>query len=523
MKTTLTIAGAAALLTASRLAAQTSSPDAATFYLLLGKDTIVAEHASRTATELQGEMIDRLRGGRVVFVAALAPDASISRLATRAYRPGLDSAGEIATFQPVGVDMNVTLGNGQTTKLPSLAGALPILNPSTAFIEQVVRRAKVLAVDGNATVVVYVAGSSAAVRASATFIGRDSVSLAYGGVAMRLAIDDEGRVLGGVVPAQNVRIVRTPGSAPLAAAKRDYSAPADAPYVAEDVVVTTKEGLRLTGTLTLPKDRPRGRVPAVVTITGSGSEDRDEQSAALPAYRPFREIADTLGRRGIAVLRLDDRGINGSDLGPVTATSADFANDIRAGVAYLRTRREIDSTKIALLGHSEGGLVAPMVAQTDKSIRALVLMASPASPGAAILKWQQRYVVDSVAHITGALRDSALAQYQRNTDAMAAQLPWMRWFLEHDPVVVARQITGPAVLILQGENDRQVPPSEAGKLAQAFLESGNRRVDTMRFSRANHLFVTDTIGGFAYEKLPSLAVQKDVLGAIAKWLTDVFR
>src|SRR6185503_1913446 len=105
-----------------------------------------------------------------------------------------------------------------------------------------------------------------------------------------------------------------------------------------------------------PRDRPRDGLPAVVTITGSGPEDRDEYSGLIPGYRPFRELADTLGRRGIAVLRLDDRGVNGSDAGPITVTSADFADDIRAGIAYLRSRVEIDGARVGIVGHSEGGI-----------------------------------------------------------------------------------------------------------------------------------------------------------------------
>ncbi len=287
------------------------------------------------------------------------------------------------------------------------------------------------------------------------------------------------------------------------------------------MIVRTPAGLRFSGTLTLPSPR-KGRVPAVVTITGSGPEDRDEQSPALPGYRPFRQLADTLGRRGIAVLRLDDRGMGESDAGPSTVTSADMADDIRAAIAYLRARPEIDTARIAIVGHSEGGVIAPMIAETDKQVRAIVLMAATASPGRAIVSSQQHYIVDTVAKLGGAQRDAALAQYARNTDSIAAAVPWMKWFLEHDPSEIARHVTTP-VLILQGQADHQVPASEAEKLAAAFRAGGNRRVTVRMFPETNHLFVTDTIGGFSYEKLPSLAVRKDVLGAIADWLSMTLR
>ncbi|MGH7718668.1 MAG: serine aminopeptidase domain-containing protein, partial [Gemmatimonadaceae bacterium] len=129
-----------------------------------------------------------------------------------------------------------------------------------------------------------------------------------------------------------------------AAERKDYSAPLGAPYTAQDVTVSTPMGHTLAGTLTLPHGASRtSTVPAVVTITGSGAQDRDESLGSPPGYRPFRQLADSLGRRGIAVLRMDDRGHGASTGNHRAATSADFAEDIRAGLAYLRTRPEIDA------------------------------------------------------------------------------------------------------------------------------------------------------------------------------------
>ena len=119
--------------------------------------------------------------------------------------------------------------------------------------------------------------------------------------------------------------------------KPDYSAPADAPYLAEDVVVQTPAGHTLAGTLTLPKGASRAKpVGAIVTVTGSGPQDRDE-NIGLQGFRPFRQLADALARSGIAVLRMDDRGTGASGGTFKGSTSADFAEDIRAGLAYLRT------------------------------------------------------------------------------------------------------------------------------------------------------------------------------------------
>ena len=170
--------------------------------------------------------------------------------------------------------------------------------------------------------------------------------------------------------------------------KPDYSAPADAPYTAEEVVVKTPAGHTLAGTLTLPKSASRTKpVSAIVTVTGSGPQDRDE-NIGLPGFRPFRQIADSLARRGIAVLRMDDRGTGASGGTFKGSTSADFAEDVRAGLAYLRTRPEIRADRLGVLGHSEGAIIAPMVAEKEPTLRAIVLLAGIAQPGRTALHFQ---------------------------------------------------------------------------------------------------------------------------------------
>src|SRR5512144_1685615 len=173
---------------------------------------------------------------------------------------------------------------------------------------------------------------------------------------------------------------------PLAGLRRpvpDYRAPDGAPYTAIEVVVpihpAAGDTFSLAGTLTLPAGA-RGPVPVVVTITGSGRQTRDEDLwPLLPAYRPFREIAERLGAEGIGVLRLDDRGIGASGGGE--GTTADYADDVRQVVAWLRHRPNVG--KIALLGHSEGGAIAPLVASDDSTLAGIVLLAGPAKPGRA--------------------------------------------------------------------------------------------------------------------------------------------
>jgi dienelactone hydrolase len=516
---------ALATATLATRALRSQAPERASFYLLLRGDTIFDERESRTPSELSGEFRDRLRNVRVTYKAALSASALVTHLDLRTYRSSGDTAGDPASFTINGDSVVAKIGDSAPAKIPSIADALAIVNPSVAFIEQIVVRARAMGTDP-ASVMVFIIGGPQPFAGSVRRVGTDSVRVQYAGVTMDLAVSPTGRVLGGVIPAQGVRIARGPALGSLRVERPDYSAPANAPYVAEDVVVTTSAGLHLAGTLTIPRARPTGKAPAIITITGSGPEDRDEQSGAILGYRPFRELADTLGRRGIAVLRLDDRGVGGSDAGPASVTSADFANDIRAGVAYLRSRPEIDANRIGIVGHSEGAIIAPMVAVSDPALRAIVLMAGTASRGRAIVMEQNRYAIDSVARLRGAARDSALARAGRAVDSIGTLGGWMGFFLAYEPVTAARQVKTP-VLIVQGETDRQVPPGEAKTLADAIRSGGNKDVTVRMFPATNHLFLadssgaaTDVTGALRYTKLPSLHVRPEVLGAIADWLSD---
>lgn len=517
----------AAMMVPGAAFAQQSAATHEGYYLIANTDTIFAEQATRTPTSLTGEFVDRMRGSRVQYDAVIGDRGVITRLDTRVFASASDTVGRRASFQLAGDTVIVDAGHG-TVRVPAVSGALLVLNPSAVFIEQIALRLRALSdKEPQPTALLFLTSAGRTVPAMAKFPAPDSVTVSYAGVSMNLRLSLDGRLLGGAVPAQQVMIVRD-DSAKLTAPNR-YAAPADAPYTAEEVVVHTPEGLHLSGTLTLPKARATGRAPAVVTITGSGAEDRDEESPAIPGYRPFRELADTLGRRGIAVLRLDDRGVNGSDLGPLTATSADFANDIRAGIAYLRSRPEIDPSRIGLVGHSEGGMIAPMIAETDTALRAIVLMAGTASPGREISMDQFTYIMDSVRHVTGSARDSMFALERHALDSVAKQPGWQSFFFTHDPSATARRVKTP-VLILQGLTDRQVPPSEAQKLAAAFRAGGNTHVTVRTFPETNHLFLADPIGApidatgkLRYPSLPSLHVRKEVLGAIADWLSTQFK
>ena len=267
-------------------------------------------------------------------------------------------------------------------------------------------------------------------------------------------------------------------------------------YLAEEVTYPNPEGGHtMAGTFTRPADG--GPFPAVILISGSGPQDRDE---SLMGHRPFLVLADHLTRRGIAVLRYDDRGVGRSTGDFTTATTEDFASDALAAVAYLKTRADVDAAAIGLAGHSEGGLVAPMAAVESPDVGFLVLMAATGVNGERILYAQGALIaraagsteeaiaanrerqaaifevlksepdpervgqaIDSIVRKAfEGLREAERAQAGITTEAsleqaVAAQVrqvnnPWFRYFLTHEPAPVLERVTVP-VLALHGEKD----------------------------------------------------------------------
>jgi uncharacterized protein len=311
----------------------------------------------------------------------------------------------------------------------------------------------------------------------------------------------------------------SPSPSPSPKPKPDYSAPADGPYVAEEVAVKTPAGHTLAGTLTLPKAASQKQpVGAIVTITGSGPQDRDE-NIGLQGFRPFRQLADALARRGIAVLRMDDRGTGASGGTFKGSTSADFAEDIRAGLAYLRTRPEIRADRLGVMGHSEGALIAPMVAEKEPTLRAIVLLAGIAQPGRTALHFQLKNMIEHNTKLTPEMRDSQIAEIPKRIDAMMAADPWMKFFLTYDPGPTMRRVKTPA-LILTGSRDQQAVPEQVALQEAAFKEAGNKDVTARVLPDVNHLFVQDS-DGFPgnYAKLPPpVMMRTDVVEMIVDWL-----
>lgn len=296
------------------------------------------------------------------------------------------------------------------------------------------------------------------------------------------------------------------------------------PYKEEEVLYpNAKAGIEIGGTLTLPKGT--GPFPAVLLITGSGAQNRNEE---LLGHKPFLVLSDYLTRRGIAVLRVDDRGVGTSTGDFAKSTSADFATDVLAGVAFLKSRADIQHSRIGLIGHSEGGLIAPMVAAQSPDVAFIVLMAGPGVSGAAILAEQQALILKAGGTPETELRanDEAMkktfavlheepdaakarprliqinkdyaatlpadkrAEYEKSLDQAVDAMngAWMRYFLTYDPAPTLRKVTCP-VLALFGELDLQVPPKQNEPPMAAAFKAGKNPDYTVRvLPGLNHLF-----------------------------------
>jgi dipeptidyl aminopeptidase/acylaminoacyl peptidase len=305
-----------------------------------------------------------------------------------------------------------------------------------------------------------------------------------------------------------------------------YAPEPDAPYTAEDVHIPTTEGHTLAGTLTLPGTAPPP-YPAVLLITGSSPQGRDhlqDDRKPLGLYRPFRQISDVITRKGIAVLRMDDQGTGCSEGRPlVEVTIQKRADDSRAGIQYLRGRKEIDAGQIGLLGLSEGANIAPMIAASDPNIGAIVMMAPTATNGYKIIEYQCRLKINERTDLTDVEKQRALQKSMNGLDHTLARgegSPWLRSFLEYMPLPTAQKVTCPA-LILHGDKDAHIPVDHSMLLAKVMQASGNEDVTLVIFQNHNHLFLEDpngNISGYADLLRHTNQVPDDVLTTIADWL-----
>lgn len=330
----------------------------------------------------------------------------------------------------------------------------------------------------------------------------------------------------------------------------DYRRPQDPlapyPYQTRDVsFASTAAGVTLSGTLTWPQGS--GPFTAAVLVAGSGETDRNEE---LWNHRPFLILSDALTRAGIATLRYDKRGVAQSTGDYGAATSADFAADARAAVTYLRGQTDFPVSVIGLIGHSEGGLIAPMVADGNADVGFIVLLAGPGVPGGEVFVTQDRAIAAAAGapaselDAAEAIERRLFACFRETSDAteldqklraiLASEgvtgadqddtvatlnTPWMRYFVTADPIPVLARTTIP-VLALTGSLDLQVladvnlPP-----IQDALQTAGNTRATVKKLAGLNHLFQHAGTGSPAEYGAIAETMAPDVLSQISSWIT----
>lgn len=365
------------------------------------------------------------------------------------------------------------------------------------------------------------------------FVGCDSarVELRTDGampVELLAVVDDQGRLVRAEAPSEGwtvERVLALPASAySLAPA---YGAPDGAPYVAEEVRIDVGDGVTLAGTLTRPVRAlaGSGRVPAVLLLHGSTASDRNNGRLPLPGL--FWQLADTLARRGIAVLRYDQRGIGGSSGKSDDATVQVRAADARAALVYLRRRSDVAPDRLGVLGISEGALAAMLVAApedaaaTGTSLRAAVLVSSPGRPGRELSAYQNRVSAERFMGLRDSALMAALAAARAEDDSvLRVGRGHEAALLAFDPEAAARYVRVP-VLVVHGATDLQVPVDDAARLATALRAGGNAAVTVRVFPGVDHVLLADRSGDWRrYIAVPSLIAPAAVRGAIADWLVQ---
>jgi uncharacterized protein len=331
------------------------------------------------------------------------------------------------------------------------------------------------------------------------------------------------------------------------------------PYYTEDVTFQNISArVDLAGTLTLPTTE--SPYPVVILISGSGAQNRNEE---ISGHKPFLIIADHLTRNGIAVLRYDDRGVGKSTGNFGEATTVDFATDVASAVAYLKTRKEINKYNIGLIGHSEGGIVAPMVASSSEDVAFIVLLASPGIELRKVLMKQQELIpramgaseaeiqksieinekafeMISTSDDRNALKASLAKLIEENYDVIPAKLrppnmtkeqvmtmqseslssPWFQNLLNYNPVPTLGKVTCP-VLALNGEKDIQVTPKEnLTGISDALINGGNTNVTVKELAGLNHLFQNCETGSLTEYGTIEETFSPLALKIISEWILN---
>jgi uncharacterized protein len=330
------------------------------------------------------------------------------------------------------------------------------------------------------------------------------------------------------------------------------------PYYTEDVTFqNAKANITLSGTLTLPKKE--GNYPAVILISGSGPNNRDEE---VCGHKPFLVISDYLTRNGIAVLRYDKRGYGETIEDFQKATLVDFASDVESAISYLKTRKDINKNKIGLIGHSEGGVVASIVASESKDVKFIVLLAGPGIPTFKIMLLQQELIARasgvSETKIQKAKENNIkifdIVLKSKDSQALKTDLtkcikkminssnvkipkgmteneyitrkvnifsaPGRNFSMKYNPITALEKVKCP-VLAVNGEKDLQVPPKEnMAAIKNALEKGGNKNITIKEYPNLNHLFQECKTGSPSEYAIIEETFSPMVLKEMSDWIKE---
>jgi uncharacterized protein len=340
--------------------------------------------------------------------------------------------------------------------------------------------------------------------------------------------DESGRLLRLTVPSQGLDVART-DIASVSARQVTISRPND------EAARILANGFSLAGTVSKPEAPAKGPFPAVVLTGGSGATDRDELIAGIPI---LGQLAGALADAGFLVVRYDKRGIGQSGGRPEAVTLADHSDDQRAAVKYLESRKDVDGKRIAVIGHGEGGLVSLMTAAAERRVDAVVLLATNGVSGSDLVLQQQEHALSRMnisdtekraridmqkrineAAITGKGLDALTPDIRRQIDNVEFQN-----LLATDPAKLMARVRQP-ILVVQGELDTQVPPSNADRLAAlAKARKPSLPAEVVKVPGVNHLLAMSVTGEpDEYEKLPLKQISPAVSAAVVDWLKKTLR
>lgn len=330
-------------------------------------------------------------------------------------------------------------------------------------------------------------------------------------------------------------------------------------YSTEEVhfINSAADSILFSGTLTLPESKAK---ELVILISGSGPQNRDEE---ILGHKPFQVIADYLSRRHVAVLRYDDRGVEKSGGNFGLATTKDFASDVEAAISYVKSREDLKNLKLGLIGHSEGAMIAPMVASNNQAVEFIILLAGPGIPSDELLLLQNRlimqankspqqvieYEVETLRQVNEVIlqsREKSAHELKKELVPMVAErlkgsfrgvgrseegiellaersvrpllTQWFRYCLAFEPAVYLSQIRCP-VLALNGTLDLQVPAKENLAAIDSILQSaGNNQIEIKALEGLNHLFQKAETGSPSEYGLIRESFNEEALEVMEEWI-----